>query len=197
MGLSFHHLDPVTRTWMLDERREDEATGRLYFSERFTALGRAEWPRLLRAALATGDDDSLAASLHEFGLLARHEPRTRSSVRRHVRVPHTAAATYAESEFNSYYIRALCRRACAAGVRELVVYRAKRVHAPRSESEARIGQRINAAVLLADLRAHRGYEAGALGIPGGPNSGLSVHIPPEALPLMLAFEALQPRTGRR
>jgi hypothetical protein len=83
----------------------------------------------------------------------------------------------AESEFNRYYIRALARRAIEDGIQELVVYRAKPVQNPRPESEARVETAIPPQDLLDDLRAHLGDERPTLGVPSGPNSGLSVRLP--------------------
>ena len=83
----------------------------------------------------------------------------------------------AESEFNRYYIRGLARRAIEDGVQELVVYRAKPVSNPRPESEARVETTISAQELLEDLRSHPGDERPTLGVPSGPNSGLSVRLP--------------------
>jgi hypothetical protein len=82
----------------------------------------------------------------------------------------------AEGEFNRFYIRGLCVRALADGIDEVVVYRAKAVQNARSESEGKIGQRVSADALLVDLRLHKGVDT-ALGLPPGPNSGLSVHLP--------------------
>jgi hypothetical protein len=79
----------------------------------------------------------------------------------------------AEGEFNRFYIRALCRRAIANGIPRLVVFRAKTVSNPRPESQEKIWLQIDPIVTLTDLRASPGVET-ALGIPGGPNSGLSV-----------------------
>lgn len=59
---------------------------------------------------------------------------------------------------------------------ELVIYRAKQVREPRPESQAMIGKNINAKALLDDLRTHPGVEP-ALGLPPGPNSGLSIKLP--------------------
>jgi hypothetical protein len=42
-------------------------------------------------------------------------------------VPVTAADTLAEGEFNRFYLRGLCRRASAANMAEIEVYRAKEV----------------------------------------------------------------------
>jgi hypothetical protein len=94
-----------------------------------------------------------------------------------VKVPYTAAQTLSEGEFNRYYIRALCLRALKEE-RELEVYRAKEVSDPRPESQRMIGLILDtkrAETLLNDLRINVGVDT-ALGLPNGPNSGLSVKI---------------------
>jgi len=79
-----------------------------------------------------------------------------------VRVPKNAPQTLAEGEFNRYYIRGLCARAIAEGIDEVVVYRGKAVKDPRTESQAKIGKRFNARVLLRDLRNSTGVEPAVL-----------------------------------
>jgi hypothetical protein len=81
----------------------------------------------------------------------------------------------AEGEFGRFYLRALCLRALADGTNHLVIYRAKAVMNPRPDSQAKIDTTIDAATLLADLRAHSGVDT-ALGLPPGPNSGLSARL---------------------
>lgn len=92
-----------------------------------------------------------------------------------VSVPVTAADTLAEGEFNRFYVRGLCRRNLQDRDGQLVVHRAKTVAQPRPESEALIGTNPDAQRLLSDLRTNIGVEP-ALGVPKGPNSGLSVKI---------------------
>jgi len=58
-----------------------------------------------------------------------------------------------------------------------VIYRAKPVTTPRPESEARIETALAPEELLEDLRSHPGDERPSLGVPSGPNSGLSVRLP--------------------
>ncbi len=92
-----------------------------------------------------------------------------------VNVPVTAAQTLSESQFNLYYIRALCLRALATGAR-LQVYRAKAVQRPRPESEQMIGTFLDPQHVLDVLRATKGVEP-TIGIPM-PNSGLCVRLVP-------------------
>ena len=81
-----------------------------------------------------------------------------------------------EGEFNRYYCRGLCRRAIEEGVAQLQVYRAKAVAEPRPASQAKIGALVDPAAILDDLRRTQGVEP-ALGLPPGPNSGLTLRFP--------------------
>ena len=105
--------------------------------------------------------------------LQRNNPRGGTT---QVRMPKNAPEMLAEGEFNRLYARGVCRRAIAQGIEEVTIYRAKDVSNPRPESEMKIGTRVNAKLLLEDLRTHQGVDP-ALGLPGGPNSGLSVRLP--------------------
>lgn len=134
--------------------------------------------KLLREAICKHADDWLAAELRRRGYFKTHEERrnSRTGSVSQVRVPVTAADTLAEGEFNRFYIRGVCRRAINEGIAEVVIYRAKEVEQPRPESEARRGQHLPAEAVLNDLRNSPGVDT-ALGLPSGPNSGLSVHLP--------------------
>lgn len=177
MGLRLDSLDARTRELMLDELAQDAAGGRLYISPRLSERGRRDFESLLRAAIESGDDVSLAESLRTQGRMSATEERRRPSGGfTSAKVPTTAPDTLAEGEFNRFYARGLCRRALEIGISELVIYRAKEVAHPRVESEAMIGTRVDATALLEDLRTHPGVET-ALGLLPGPNSGLSVRLP--------------------
>jgi hypothetical protein len=162
---------------MFEEIETDIATGKLYFSPRLSPTGKAAYPELLKSAAQSGTDDTLSSQLRVPGRLnateERRKPKGGTTI---AQVPITAPETLAEGEFNRFYARGLCRRAIAEGIESVFVYRAKEVINPRSESEALIGKSLPAKQLLEDLRAHIGTDT-ALGLPPGPNSGLSVRLP--------------------
>lgn len=160
---------------MLLELQRDVDDNTLYISPRLNKVGRQQYQFLLKAAIESGDDASLADSLSNQNCFNTHEDRRTTQGVTSVRVPVTAPQTLSEGEFNRFYIRGLCLRAMNNGINELEVYRAKSVTRPRPESIALIGTLVNAQTLLDDLRQNPGVDT-ALGLPGGPNSGLSVRI---------------------
>ena len=176
MALQLANLDERTRTLMVEELEIDVANGDLYLSPRLNGRGHVEYEQLLRTAFLEGDDQSLADEIRSRGLLNASEQRRKPTGGfSTVNVPVSAPETLAEGEFNRFYVRALCRRVIDDGIDEVEVYRAKAVANPRSASEAMIGRRIDASVLLQDLRTNPGVDT-SLGLPAGPNSGLSVRL---------------------
>jgi|ERR1041384_472173 hypothetical protein len=169
--------DDKIRQFMLNEIDMDVASPNgLNPSKYFTANAMAVYPQLLRDAVRNHDDQWLANSLRQNNCMSattmRRKPKGGFT---QAKVPYTAADTFAEGEFNRFYARALCLAAIEAGITSLQIYRAKAVAVPRSESEAKIGMMITAQSLLQDLRTHQGIDT-ALGLPPGPNSGLSVRL---------------------
>lgn len=174
--LKLTNLDDDTRQLMRLEVESDIASGGLYQSPRLSDRGRLDYPSLLLAATDDGTDGTLTNELRTYGRLKDTETASRNGKTFPKKVPVTAAETLAEGEFNRFYARGLCRRAIAEGKSQVRVYRAKAVAVPRSASEAMIGKLVDAQALLDDLRQSSGVEP-ALGLPPGPNSGLSVELP--------------------
>ena len=159
---------------MIAELDRDIQGGDLYISARLTGAGALEWPDLLREALVKYDDVWLTEQIRTRNLMHMTEQRrARGGGITSAKVPHTAPETLAEGEFNRFYIRGLCRHVIECGGTEVEVYRGKDVSHPRPESQAMIGKRLPASQLLQDLRISPGVEP-ALGLPSGPNSGLTV-----------------------
>lgn len=177
IALNLTNLDEQTRVLMLKEIEQDITATRLYMNPRLNELGHTQYPALLKEAAKNHDDEWLAGEIRAKGLLKiRESRRTTSGGNTIAKVPVTAPDTLAEGEFNRFYCRAVCLRAIEEGKQSVRVYRAKHVDNPRLESEAKIGTMVDAKKLLEDLRTSQGVEP-ALGIPPGPNSGLSVQLP--------------------
>jgi hypothetical protein len=177
MSLYYVNLDDRTRQLMLEEVEYDISNNQLHISPFLSGQGQRDYVNLLREAIQAGNDETLAEQLRAHRrinkTLPRKNPKGGFSI---ASAPVNAADVLAESEFNRFYIRALARRAIQEGISDLIVYRAKPVQNPRPESEALIEATLPPQDLLDDLRSHPD-EPPALGVPSGPNSGLSVRLP--------------------
>lgn len=178
MALYLENLDERTRQLMLAEMEYDITHNQLHISPFLSGQGQRDYASILREAIQSGNDETLAEALRQHRRILRTLPRRNPKGGYSISAtPENAAQVLAESEFNRYYIRALARRAIEDGIPELVIYRAKPVSNPRPESEARVETTLSPTELLDDLRTHPGDEPPALGVPSGPNSGLSVRLP--------------------
>lgn len=176
MSFKFENLDHKTRELMINEVELDINNKKLYLSPRLSDFGKKQYPQLLKNAILEGNETTLAANIKAQNCLNLTELRnTNQGTKKIVSVPVNACETLAEGEFNRFYIRALCRRVIEEELGTLEIYRAKQVSTPRIESQIMIGKIVNPEKLLNDLRTNIGVDT-VLGLPPGPNSGLSVRI---------------------
>lgn len=172
MPLNLENLDEETRRYMKEELERDKEKDNLYISPRLSKRGREDYFDLFLEAISGGSASSFAEELNSEGRLKNKE-KTKQGTKS---VRFDAHLILAEGEFNRYYIRGLCRRAIEENISKLEIYRAKSVDRPRPESQKRIGKKVDPRDLLSDLRENIGVEP-VLGVPSGPNSGISVKIP--------------------
>lgn len=174
MGIRYENMDEITRNYMLQESQ----LGGHYISPRLTDDGQSAWQSLLEEGIKKFNDDWIGNEILNRGHMRSREQYVRNGVThsRDINKPH-AAQQLAEGEFNRYYIRGLCLRAKAEGKDVLIVYRGKHVRQPRPESEQKIGTAISVEVLLTTLRSNDFVTIeNVLGVPGGPNSGLTCKL---------------------
>jgi len=174
--LNLVDLNERVRQFMVDELNLDLEAGTLYRSERLTEDGWDKYHGLLRDAVVEGNDESLAQCLRSGKCMVAMEMTTRRGKLVATRVPVNACQTLAEGEFNRFYLRGLCRCATEDGIDHLIIYRAKQVRQPRPDSFRLLGKAIDAHALLERARADPRVDL-ALGLPHGPNSGLSARLP--------------------
>ncbi|WP_034837987.1 hypothetical protein [Endozoicomonas numazuensis] len=163
------------RDEMISEIQSDIDQGKLYISERLNGSGAEIYPELLLDAAKEGDIESFTSALgmNFFNsTYLRKKPRGGFSS---VKMPHNANATLCEGEFNRFYIRAVCQKAISQDQQFITVYRARSSSNPRIESIRLENQQFQALPLLQDLQESIGVDS-ALGLPPGPNSGMSIKL---------------------
>ena len=173
MGIHYKSLSNAVRRKMLNEISLDESSGTIYISQRLAAGKRDAWINLLKEAASSHTDTWLEQQIRTNNLLLTQEPRKTKNGTTMAQVPSNAPEMLSEGEFNRYYMRAVCVQAIEDSQNEVVIYRGKAVEKPRPESQAKIGTKIPPNRLLDDLRRNPGVDT-ALGLPSGPNSGLTI-----------------------
>jgi hypothetical protein len=178
MAMQFLNLDPIVRLLMVEELALDTSLAKLYQGKRLTPYGLQDWPTALRTAFEVGNEVWLANWLGQTGRLELTESYTRNGITRSRNVPISAATTFAEGEFNRFYIRAVCRQAINLRTGTATAYRARFSENPRPESIQIEGKQFDAESVLLDLRENTSSDgvSTALGLPPGPNSGMSVRL---------------------
>jgi hypothetical protein len=171
----FENLDDVTRASMLEAIEEAQRTGNIYYSTRFNQPGKSQWLPLLKQATQEFNEHWLAYQLEANRLMKDFEGASTPSGGYTIKhVPHTAAETMAEGQFNRFYILGLCRRARAEGISQLEIYRAKERSNPRPESQALIDTFLRIDEIESQLKETSACFRSQL---LKPNSGLCVKLP--------------------
>jgi hypothetical protein len=170
----FDNLDIVTRTAILEAIDEAESNNNIYYSTRFTENGKAQWLALLKQAAQDHNEHWLAYQLEAHSAMKDFEGvQTPSGGYTTKHVPHTAAITMAEGQFNRFYILGLCKRAKAEGISHLEVYRAQERSTSRSTSQSLIGTQLSIAEIEAQLKEIQASFKSDL---VKPNSGISMKL---------------------
>jgi hypothetical protein len=125
MPMNFEELDKKTRSYMLSEFEAEEASGKAYRGRNLSAAGRTAFLELMREAIRSGNEETLASALADPAYWNPTEPYVRDGVSR-IRSVNTnqAAERLAVTEFNTWYVRGLARRLMEDGVKQCQVYRA-------------------------------------------------------------------------
>ncbi|SEA14191.1 hypothetical protein SAMN05192529_10912 [Arachidicoccus rhizosphaerae] len=166
---NFFNLGKNVRSVMLSEINDDIKAGRIFISERLNDAGKEKYAAFLIEAVTNSDEEAFEALLD----LATYFHPTTLRQGKPIKMPSNASTILCQSEFNRYYIRAVCVHALANNINEVEIYRARVSSWARPESEAKIGKKISAQNLLDDLRSSIGTAPTLL---PEVNSGLSVRI---------------------
>jgi len=175
----FEELNPQTRRYMLEEFREEQLSANPYRPKVLTPEGEAAFVGIMEEHLLGGTEASLMIALS----------RPRYWVERGVRntkrgpVPYFLPATqrakiFALTDFNTWYVRGLCRVLIEAGITDCEVYRAETAYEPRGECANLEGAILNVEEVYRGHRARYHPEESkspdTLSIPVGPNCHHSI-----------------------
>lgn len=177
--MRYEELDRTTRRWMAEEHRAEEAA-RPYRSPALSREGRERFPELVARAIEDGDDGSLAEALADPALWAEYEPAPQGGVRR--TDPARSAVALARVEFNTWYVRGLCRRLLEEGEELCQLYRAWDGDGSPDECDALENKVLPVAPIYHAHRAkyHPAVRPEAFSVPSGPGCKHSVRrLPPE------------------
>lgn len=166
---NFKDLDDQVRALMVEEIQSDIAEDKLYLSSRLNAFGVSNYPDYLLQAAREGDEETLEVLLD---INTCFNPSDYSKGKPS-KMPKNSSKLICQSEFNRFYIRAICRKSILDNKEFVIVYRARESSWSRPESEAKIGVRLSAKELLDDLINSIGDKPTIL---PEVNSGLSVML---------------------
>lgn len=124
MAMNYEELDDQTRRNMLSEFDSEQGGGAPYRSKALSDSGLKAFPDLLRQAISSGNETSLAAALNRVDFWIPDEEYTRNGITRTRRRNVQQSATrLALTEFSTWYVRGLARRLLDEGVDKCQIYR--------------------------------------------------------------------------
>lgn len=173
MTFNFKNMSPQIRQSIAAEITSAHQSNNFYMSTRFNQTGTNAAVSLLIQAAQGHDEHWLAYQIEAQALMKDYEVRSRPlGGYTTAHVPSTAAETYAEGQFNRFYMIGVCLEAIKLG-KQVKVYRAKQVASSRGTSNNLIGSVIDPSALIAELRVVKSSLGHNL---LKPNSGLSIEI---------------------
>jgi hypothetical protein len=161
---NFIDLDAATRQWMLDEFQKEYNSANPYYGKSLTAYGRQAYVIEMKRAIQDpgGNEATLAIALSLPSYWMDH--------------PESNAQRLAITEFNTWYVRGLCRCLIEENVEECEVYRAGPAVEPRAECTSWEGRHFKVRDVYNGHRARYwpNPNPGVFSIPAGANCHHSI-----------------------
>jgi hypothetical protein len=179
MSFRFEQLDDETRKWMLIEFEAEQRIGG-YRGRNLSRLGEAAFPELMRAAITQGNEQTLIIALTQETYWSDTEPYERNGMVRLRKINvRQAAERLAVTEFNTWYVRGLTRRATEEGITKCEVYRADDPKWQPAECAMHEGVLLDVKQVYEGHRAKHWPEPGdptAISVPFGPGCHHSIRL---------------------
>ena len=175
----FEELNPQTRRYMVEEFRAEQLSANPYRPKVLTPAGEAVFVGIMEEHLANGTEATLMVALSPPRYWVEHGVRnTKKGPVPYFLPSAQRARVFALTDFNTWYVRALCRVLMEAGIADCEAYRAEVAYEPRGECANLEGQILSVAEVYQGHRARYHPEGSkdpdALSIPVGPNCHHSI-----------------------
>ena len=163
----------AVQRFMIDEIQDDIVNSKIYLSPNLNQKGIKEYPNIfLNSVKRNGIDDFISNLTLDY--FNTHTLRNTKNGPIFAKMRFDANIMLCQSEFNRFYMRAICLKSLDENKKFVKVYRAGEVKIKRSISYNLIGKEFLAEEILNDLRQNPGKETRYK--LGSPNSGLSVEL---------------------
>ena len=179
--MNLEELTPAIRVHMLDEFRVEQlgTVCAPYRPRVLTALGESVFVSIMEEHLANGDEVSLALALSPSSYwFERGTRNTKKGPVSYFMSGEQRAKVFAITDFNTWYVRGLCRQLLLEGVKECEVYRTAPAYEPRGECLSLEGHKLSVLDVYDGHRRRYHPETSkditALSIPAGPNCHHSI-----------------------
>lgn len=156
---------------------EDELGGQPYRPKLLSGEGWRQFPRLMRDAIEGGDETTLARALNRPDYFQDGTRATKTGRSRVRTSPDSASRMLGLSEFNTWYVRGLCRRLIEEDVDACEVYLADLAVTPRCECTGWEGETFSVEDVYNGHRAQyhgAGADRRAFSVPCGPDCHYSI-----------------------
>jgi hypothetical protein len=171
MAMNFEGMDETTRWYRVSEFEAEMEGGNPYLSRALSPKGRTAFCSLMRIALLSGNEESLAAALQNPNYWNPTETHERNGVVRERQVNvRQAVERLSLTEFNTWYVRGFAKRLIDEGVAHCQAYRAAQPKGEPAGCSAHEGQVFTVAEIYNGHRAKYWPVANpsAVSIPFGP-----------------------------
>jgi hypothetical protein len=130
----FEELNPQTRSYMLEEFRAEQLTPNPYRPKVLTPEGEAAFVGIMEEHLTSGTETTLMLALSQPRYWVERGIRNTRNGPVSYRLPaDQRARIFSLTDFNTWYVRGLCRILLEAGITDCEVYRAESAYEPRGE----------------------------------------------------------------
>lgn len=177
----FEELTQAIRVLMVSEFQAEQSSSicAAYRPKVLTLAGENIFCSTMEEHLASGDESSLAIALSPSAYWVERGIRnTKKGPISYTLSGHQRAKVFAITDFNTWYVRALCKQLMNEGVETCEVYRAQYAYEPRGACLLLEGKLINVKALYEGHRSryHPALTSNpsALSVPAGPNCHHSV-----------------------